>query len=520
MVLIVAAFTYLNFRGASETGSVGNLITIVKVIILGVFVLFGVMAMLRTSGWESRFSTDFMPNGAGGIVVAMGLTFIAFEGYEIIAQSAEEVIDPLKNIPKAIFASIAIAVVIYILVSSTAIGATVPPQGMAAHEYLGEKGEVAIVEVAQQVFPWGIGGIVLLLSGLISTMSALNATAYSASRVSFAMGRDYNLPSFFSAVHPVRHTPQWAVVISGALMVGTAFLLPIETAAAAAGIMFLLVFVQVNITVMILRNRMPEIERGYSVPWFPVIPIIAIICNGLLALYLFTFTPLAWYYAIGWVVIGLLAYYAHFSKVEEMEKPKEILLEECLVSRDYSVLVPVAGHDQARILGKIGAVLAQDRQGEVLALNVARVPPQLSLGEGRLFLREGRGYLETVIEQARALDVPVHTLIRLSRDVAKAMRKTAIENASDLIVMGWPWGKGGSSKLYGSDLDSIVADPPSDIAIVRYRAYRPLRSILVPVAGGPNARRGATMAMSMVHSEEEPVQVDSHARGAARDLWR
>jgi len=189
-----------------------------KIAILGLFVFFGVLAMLRTDAWHTRFTTEFFPNGFMGVFIAMGLTFIAFEGYEIIAQSGEEAIDAKRNIPRAIFLSIAIAVTIYILVGITAIGATTPPPGLKVYQYLGQQKEIAIVDVAQQTFPWGIGGVLLLFSGLVSTMSALNATTYSSSRVSFAMGRDHNLPEIFSRVHPVRHTPYWAVIISGGLM--------------------------------------------------------------------------------------------------------------------------------------------------------------------------------------------------------------------------------------------------------------------------------------------------------------
>ncbi len=503
MVLIILAFTGINYRGASETGTTGNIITMTKVVILGVFAFFGFTAMMRTQAWQVRFTSGFMPNGIGGIVAAMGLTFIAFEGYEIIAQSAEEVIDPKRNIPRATFLSIIIAVTIYMLVGIAAIGATTPPPGMKAYEYLGLKKEVAVVEVAQQVFPFGVGGVILLISGLISTMSALNATTYSASRVSFAMGRDHNLPAFLAAVHPRRHTPHWAVICSGLMMIVMALALPIESAATAAGIMFLLLFVQVNLVVMILRNKMPEMERGFAIPLFPAIPVAAILCNSVLIVYMFTFSPIAWYLAIGWVVIGLLAYYAYFSKIEEMEKPKEILLEEVLVTRDYSVLVPVANQEQARILGQIGAILAQVNNGEVLALHVVRVPPQLTLGEGRLFLKEGRAYLETVIQQAKARDVPVHTIIRLGRNVAEAVRKTATENASDLILLGWPGYTRSSGHTYGSVIDAIVDNPPTDTAVVRYRRRRPVHSVLVPVSGGPNSRRAVKMAVNMAQAGED-----------------
>jgi len=86
------------------------------------------------------------------------------------------------------------------LVSITAIGATQAPGGLKVYEYLGLQKEVAIVEVAQQIFPFGVGGTVLLFSRPTFTMSALNATTYSSSRVSFAMGRDHNLPTFFARI--------------------------------------------------------------------------------------------------------------------------------------------------------------------------------------------------------------------------------------------------------------------------------------------------------------------------------
>lgn len=155
MTLIAIVFTLVNYRGASETGTIGNIVTVTKISILALFVFFGVLAMLRTDAWHARFATGFMPNGFGAVLVAMGLTFIAFEGYEIIAQAGEEVVNPKKNIPRAIFVAIAIAVIIYILVGVTAIGATVAPPGMEAYEYLGQQKEVAMVEVARQVSPLG-----------------------------------------------------------------------------------------------------------------------------------------------------------------------------------------------------------------------------------------------------------------------------------------------------------------------------------------------------------------------------
>jgi amino acid transporter/nucleotide-binding universal stress UspA family protein len=508
MTLAILTFTAINYRGASETGTVGNIITMTKVFILALFVLFGILAMVRTEAWHARFSTGFLPNGLLGVFQAMGLTFIAFEGYEIISQSGEEVQDPKRTIPRAIFLAIAIAVVIYILVGTVVIGAVRPPAGVPAYRYLGELKEVAVVDVAQDVFPLGIGALVLIFSGLISTMSALNATTYSSSRVSFAMGRDLNLPAVFARIHPLRHTPYWAVVISGSLMLIMAWTLPIEQVAAAADVMFLFLFLQVNVSVMVLRQKMPDLDRGFVIPWYPLVPVLGFLSQGLLAAFLFTYSPIAFLLGLGWNVVGLLAYYAYFSRVEAMERPSEILHEEVLVSTDYSVMVPIASEEQARILGQIGAIIARDRGGEVLAAHVARVPPQLTLADGRYFLREGRQYLETLIAEARKLEVPVHTVIRLGRNVPEALRKTAVENASDLIVFGWPGYTNTAGRLFGSVIDPLVDNPPTDIALVRYRHRRPVRSILVPVSAGPNSRRAVKLAISMARQAEEgPARV-------------
>ena len=512
--LIIALFTYINYRGASETGTVGNVVTVAKVIILGLFIIFGFIAMLNTANWSSRYTDDFLPNGFSGVLVAMGLTFIAFEGYEIIAQSGEEVINPRRNIPRAIFAAIVIVVIIYIAVAFVSIGAIKPPPGMLPSEFLGEQQETAVVEAAGQFMP--LGTVLLLISGLASTMSALNATTYSSSRVSFAMGRDHNLPTLFARIHPLRHTPYWAVGLSGLFMLLMSWSLPINDVAAAADIMFLLLFLQVNLVVMTLRQKMPDLDRGFVIPWFPIVPIIGLLINFCLAIYLYTFSPIAWYVAAGWLVVGALTYYTYFSKIEAMEKPTDIVHEEVLVSRKFSVLVPVSEARQVDILGKIGAMIANQNNGEIMALFVLKVPHSLSLDQGRnLILNQRRNLLEQVIEVAKEREVPVHTMIRLGRNVAESVRKTALENASDLIVIGWPGTSdqgSGRPFQFGSVIDPIVDNPPTDVAVVRYHEGHPLdkiNSILVAIAGGPNSRRSVELGVTLAIQarETEPCVV-------------
>ena len=185
---------------------------------------------------------------------------------------------------------------------------------------LAQAKEVAIVRAAEQ-FMGGWGGILILISGLASTMSALNATIYSSSRVSFAMGRDHNLPDLFGRIHPQMHTPHWAVVFSAILVILMALLLPIDEVAKAADVMFLLMFAQVNVTVMTLRRRRPDLDRGYFVPFFPWPAIIGIITNLALSIFLAIETGRVGLVSLGWIAGGMLLYWGYFRKVEEKKRP-------------------------------------------------------------------------------------------------------------------------------------------------------------------------------------------------------
>lgn len=532
MIAIVIAFSFINFRGASEAGLIGNIVTIGKVIILGVFIIFGFRAIILNPDFNV-FTDTFLPNGFIGVFTAMGLTFIAFEGYEIIAQSGEEVQNPKRNVPRAIFISLAIVVVVYVLVAIVAIGAVqVPPAAgdIPVWEYLAQEGELAIARAAEQFMP-GWGGILILISGLASTMSALNATIYSSSRVSFAMGRDHNLPEVFGRIHSKMRTPHFAVAISAVLIISMALILPIEEVAKAVDVMFLLMFAQVNVTLMTLRQRKPDLDRGFMVPAFPIPPIIGIVTNTALALFLIFETRSVGLSTVGWLAGGMLLYWGYFRTKEEAERPKEVLMEEALVSVEYSVLVPVANINQAAELGRLGSLLAKDQNGGVLALNVVKVPHHFGLSDGRMFLKEGREVLQQVIDVAKEENVPVHTVLRMGRDVQSAILKTVNENASDLILFGWPGTSGTNERLFGSVIDRIIANPPADIAILRSRPHRSLRRILVPVAGGPNGHFVMTTAVALARNTPEsteviavhvvpagsdPVTAEAHANNAFR----
>jgi len=549
-VAMIAAFAYINFRGAEETGKAGVVVTGIKVLILGVFVLFGIGATLATPTWPQKFVSNpsFAPNGLVGLIGAMGFTYIAFEGYEIIVQSGEEVVDPGRNIPKAVFYSLAIVVPIYVLVAFAAIGGIdVTPHAVnlarpfvgAAPQYtwqlLGQLGELGLIQAAAQFVPYGVP--LLLLAGLTATMSALNATIYSSSRVSFAMGRDGALPGFFDAVHPQRRTPHRAILLSAVLIGAMAVVLPVESVAAAADVMFILLFVQVNWTLIRMRGTHPDLPRTYRVPWMPWPPLLGIVLQLLLTPFLLSalglqvgFGPdshgfVALVTMAVWMGIGLVVYlgYAKGREAEKLEREAPaVVAEETPDHRDYRLLVPVANPRSVDQLMRTAIDLARDRDGEIVVMTVVTVPQQTPLEEGRAFVDQERAVLDEAMRIGEDAGVPVSGTIRIGHEVSTAILNAIEGEAVDAVLLGWRGRSVRRDFVFGSNVDDVIRKARVDLLVEKI-GPRPdgVDRLLLPVAGGPHVELAATAAAAIARPNEATVHlvtvVDPSATAAERE---
>ncbi len=509
-LLVVALFMYVNLKGASETGTVGNIVTVFKIVVLLVLVGFGLKAMSNMPHWPDHFLRDPspFPHGVWGVLSAMGLTFVAFEGYEIIAQSGEELKDPGRNLPKAIFYSIAIVVAIYLLVAFVAVGALTHADtgGIPAWQYLGKEGERAMIRLATHVMPYGT--LIMILGGLASTISALNATVYSSSRVSFAMGRGGDLPAMFGKVHPRNRTPHIAILISGLLIGFMAVALPVADVASGASLTFLMLFLLTNVSLIQLRKDRPDLKRPFKVPWVPVLPILAIAVQGVLAIDLLRASPVAWAATVLWIVLGVYLFRRWGGREEASKEADTILLEETIAERRFSIMVPVVSVGEGREMARFGGMLAYYYEGELFALHVVRVPHQLSLSDGRAFLKQARPLLEAVVEVGQEFDVPVRTQLRLGRKVARSIVTAAQERHVDMLLLHWPGHSDTHGAAYGHIIDAVSANPPCNLAVVRLvRPIVPPRRILVPVAGGPHTQLAVEVAVAQaVYTAEKVLQ--------------
>ena len=426
----IIAFTYINIKGTSETGKTGSVVTIVQLGTIFALIGAGFWSIHNNPNWTANFD-NFMPTGIAGLVAAMGLTFIAFEGYEIIVQTGEEVKNPKRNIPRAIFISLAIVVTLYCLVALVSIGA-ISPEGIAAWRFIGQGGELGIMKAAEIFLPYGT--LVVLGGGMISTLAALNATTFSSARVAFAMGRHYNLPHKLSSIHPVNRTPHIAIIISGVIMAFMAYALPLADIAVAAGVIFLLLFTQVNIAVITIRRIYGDkLSYGFKTPFFPVIPIAGIFLNLGLALYLLVTEPLSWGITILWILVGFLLYRMYTFKQEIQHYAPIVTSEGDLKRQDYRILIPYTPENPDRLL-KYAIRIAKETAGEVNILRVITVPHQTPLSAGVAFADTARRSFDPLEKILDEENIPSHYLVRVSHDATEAILATIEEQRIDLLV--------------------------------------------------------------------------------------
>ena len=550
--LVAVAFAYINYRGAEETGRAEVIVVGIKLIILGLFVVFGVYATLTTPDWPAKFLShpSFAPNGVIGILGAMGFTYIAFEGYEIIVQSGEEVVEPELNIPKAVLYSLVIVVPIYVLVAFAAIGGidatasllsqsgvNASPASYPTWELLGKLGELGIVQAADQFMPFG--ALLLLVAGVAATSSALNATVYSSSRVSFAMGRNRELPAFFERIHPERRTPHVAIFLSMALIIVMAVSLPIQSVAAASDIMFILLFIQVNWTLIRMRTTHPDLPRTFTVPFMPWPAVAGIVFQLLLLPFLIYELGLK---AIGigtsndglvalgvtavWMVIGLGVFYG-YSKGKQAERREEetptVVAEEVPTAREHRLLVPIANPESAEQLVRTAVDLARDRNADIRVMSAVTVPQETPLDLGRQFVDEERVVLDEALALAEELapEVPVSGTIRIGHDVTQAILNTVEQDDADLLLIGW---RGRRLRrrdiVFGDIVDAVVTQAPCNVLVERISPVARIESVLVPTAGGPHAVFAAEVARAVARQHGARILITSVVHPDADDEER
>src|SRR5829696_5795353 len=292
-VFLVLAVTALLIVGVRESARANAVMVMVKV---GIVILFIVLAF---TGFESGNLEPFNPEGFNGVVTAASVIFFAYIGFDAISTSGEEVKNPGKHLPIAIIASLAVCTLLYILVSTAAVGA------LPFKELDGQ--DAPLAEVLKSLnFDWG--ATIISFGALVAITSVVLTVLYGQTPIMFAMCRDGLLPRSFAKISEKRRTPVRITATFGILIAALAAFVPLEEIAKLVNIGTLFAFVITNIGVIVLRRTRPDLERGFRVPFVPLFPII----GAVLAIFLMKYLERDTWIRFGvWLAIGFAIYFAY-----------------------------------------------------------------------------------------------------------------------------------------------------------------------------------------------------------------
>lgn len=300
---LIAGCTLLNLWGLRESSWVNILFTSVEVGGLALVIAAGV----SYGNIAEPLSAPVQP----GLFPAAAILFFVFLGFEEIANLSEEIHDPPRDLPRAIFFSIGITTLLYVLVS-LAVMVLVSPTELAASA-------APLTLAIQKVWP-SAGGLLSAIA-LFATANTVLITLVAASRMAFSLARDNEIPAIFARVSRSNQTPWIGVILAFAISI---VLLPIgdlTVLAELSSFVALLAFLAVNLTLVVLRFRLPDHARPFRVPLslgrLPLIPLIAM---GSIVILLANFNALVYAVGAGILVAICVAFFVRKRSMRQAEQ--------------------------------------------------------------------------------------------------------------------------------------------------------------------------------------------------------
>ncbi len=305
---ILLAFLGVNLYGVKASGSSELIIVSLKMMIL---LLFGIVGLFYARA--DHLLPVFNP-GYGGVIMGAALIFVAYEGFELIPNAANEMVAPEKNLHRGIIISIGITIAVYILVATVAVGNLLPEQVIKYKEY-------ALAEAAKP-FLGKTGYLLIGIAALFSTSSAINATLFGTARLGMVMATEKALPRVFGFRRRQNNIPWVSLVVITLMTILFVNLANLTIISSFASSTFLLIFAAINLSALRLRRR-----TGTR----PTVAVIGLVCTlgswAALIIYLFQSnrTSLLW---IGGLYLGVVCAELLFSKRRWIFKEIEEIEEE------------------------------------------------------------------------------------------------------------------------------------------------------------------------------------------------
>ncbi|MFT7619303.1 MAG: APA family basic amino acid/polyamine antiporter [Planctomycetota bacterium] len=482
-VLVTGTLATGMVRKASGGGHWPN---IVKIVVFCVLILGGFWAI---SGPESEAanasSIPFFHNGFGGLIQAMGFSFIALQGFDLIAAVGGEVRDPQKNIPRAMLISLAIALIIYLpllyVISET--GAQ-PGQSIAEAAANDPEG---IVAIAARNFLGSFGYWLVIIAAVLSMFSALQANLYAASRISLSMARDRTLPKLLSSISARSGTPAVSIIVTASVVCATIIVLPdVATAGAASSLIFLITFALAHWISILVRKRSPNRPPPFRAPFYPLVPVVGgLACLGL-ALFQGISVPSAGLIAVVWLGVGCILFLSLFAQQARVKDASSTAADPELIAlrgKVPLVLVPIANPKNTEAMIRLANAMVPGDIGGVVTQTVVEVPSDWSPSDDPAPLERSQAVLREMLEASIRTGIRIEALTTVAARPMEEIARVARLHRCETVLLGL---SEFTEDSHGLRIESLLSALNANVVVLRASPQWQLQTaerILIPVAG-------------------------------------
>ena len=266
IILLMGSLGLINVLGVHVSKIINNIVTVGKLLPLLLFIAVGLFYV------NAGNFTPMLPTGAAAETFSFGaaalLIFYAFTGFEAIAEAAEDMENPQRNIPRAIMVVMGLVSLFYFLILAISIGVLGP-------DLANTKTPIA---TAAAVFLGSAGGFLVTAGTLVSIGGINLASSFLTPRVIVAIADDHMLPPVFSRYSRFG-TPYVAILFATVVGILIALSGSFTTLAAISVVSRFAQYVPTCLAILVLRRKDPEHPSTLSVPWGPVIPVVAILVS-------------------------------------------------------------------------------------------------------------------------------------------------------------------------------------------------------------------------------------------------